>query len=221
VAWWQASALFNGIIAVCYLGIVWNIVKGLRDSRQLLSNSLALSTAGIFFTCAVHHGSHTIHMLLPYAGLGTPDGLAMRQAFGSHMTLWDLVGAAVAVYYLSLRRSYGRLLASPQMFEDRVREQSERKLRQQAFADELTGLPNRSAFREHMAQLASVDGDGCTLLFLDLDRFKLVNDTLGHDVGDQLLRAVAARLHEALSPGQRLFRLGGDEFTVVAADRWA
>lgn len=74
VAWWQASAAFNGVICLCYLAISWNILKGLRDTRQLRSNSLALATAGIFFTCAVHHGSHTVHMLLPYLGIGAPRG---------------------------------------------------------------------------------------------------------------------------------------------------
>lgn len=214
MAWWQASAVFNGIIAFCYLAITWNILKGLRDTHQMRTNSLALSTAGIFFTCAVHHGSHTLHMLLPYIGLGDVEGRNMRLAFNTNMVVWDVVGAIVAGYYLTLRRSYGRLLTSPQMFEDRVREQAGERMRVQAFTDALTTLPNRAAFTSRMQELEA-EGATPALVFLDLDRFKIVNDTLGHTLGDELLVAAAARLNNVLSDGEEIFRLGGDEFTVV------
>lgn len=214
MSWWQFSALFNGIIALCYLGITWTILKGLRDTGQMWSNQLALATAGIFFTCAVHHGSHTLHMLLPYVGWGVTEGQDMRRAFDTNMVLWDLVGATVAAYYLTLRRSYGRLLTSPQMFEDRVREKAAERLHAQAYTDDLTDLPNRAAFTERLQELAA-RGRAPSLVFLDLDRFKVVNDTLGHSVGDELLIATAARLKSALPEGDEIFRLGGDEFTVI------
>lgn len=214
MAWWQFSALFNGIIALCYLGISWTILKGLRDTGQMRSNRLALATAGIFFTCAVHHGSHTVHMLLPLVGWGVAEGESMRRAFDSNMVVWDLVGATVAAYYLTLRRSYGRLLTSPQMFEDRVREQTAERLHAQAYTDGLTDLPNRAAFTERLQALA-VQGGTPSLIFLDLDRFKIVNDTLGHSVGDELLVATAVRLKGALAEDDEIFRLGGDEFTVI------
>jgi diguanylate cyclase (GGDEF)-like protein len=215
--WWQASAFFNGIIAFCYLAITWNILKGLRDTKQTRTNSLALSTAGIFFTCAVHHGSHTVHMLLPFVGIGVQEGQDMRVAFDTSMVLWDVVGAAVATYYLSLRRSYGRLLTSPQMFEDQVREQTEQRLRVQAYTDVLTGLPNRAAFAQRMTDLAELEDATPSLVFLDLDRFKVVNDTLGHALGDELLIATAERLRSCLHEHEEIFRLGGDEFTVLSA----
>ncbi|MCU1587315.1 MAG: diguanylate cyclase [Frankiales bacterium] len=216
--WWQASAFFNGVIALCYLGITWNILKGLRDTNQMRTNSLALSTAGIFFTCAVHHGSHTLHMLLPFVGLGVQEGENMRVAFNTNMVLWDVVGAGVACYYLSLRRSYGRLLTSPQMFEDRIKEEAAQRLQVQAYTDGLTGLPNRAAFTQRMTELAETEGATPSLVFLDLDRFKVVNDTLGHTLGDQLLIATSQRLREALVHGEEIFRLGGDEFTVLRPD---
>lgn len=223
MAWWQASAALNGVIALCYLAISWIVLKGLRDTRQMRSNSLALATAGIFFTCAVHHGSHSIHMILPSFGLGMQDGLAMRQAFGFSMTAWDLVGAGIAAYYLTLRRSYGTLLSTPQMFEDRVREQATKQLEVQAFTDSLTGLPNRAAFIRRLEGLkTSPDATRPGVLFLDLDRFKFVNDTLGHAVGDQLLVHVAERLSGALrdGEGEELYRLGGDEFTVLGINAY-
>lgn len=214
MAWWQLAAFTNGIIGLAYLGITWTILKGLRDTGQMRSNRLALATAGIFFTCAVHHGSHALHMLLPVVGWAQADGLDMRRAFNSSMVLWDVVGAVTAGYYLSLRRTYGRLLTSPQMFEDRVREEAAEQLKVRVYTDTLTALPNRAAFNERLRDLAEQQATP-SLVFLDLDRFKVVNDTLGHAVGDELLVATAARLKGALGEGDEIFRLGGDEFTVI------
>ncbi|MEI4270362.1 bifunctional diguanylate cyclase/phosphodiesterase [Klenkia sp. LSe6-5] len=86
--------------------------------------------------------------------------------------------------------------------------------RAEARTDELTGLPNRRAVR---ARLVRDEGAPRLLALLDLDNFKDVNDALGHDAGDRLLRAVAERLAGALEPGDLLGRLAGDEFVVVAA----
>ncbi len=94
----------------------------------------------------------------------------------------------------------------------------ETSLRHQAQHDPLTGLPNRTLFFEQLdAALAAAPHVG--VCYLDLDGFKAVNDTLGHDVGDQLLRAVAHRLATELGDGGHLVaRMGGDEFVVVAQD---
>jgi diguanylate cyclase (GGDEF)-like protein len=88
----------------------------------------------------------------------------------------------------------------------------------QAFTDPLTGLRNRRAFLDDLASAQSdvtAQGAVAGLLFLDLDRFKAVNDTLGHAAGDELLLQVADRLSTCLGPGDLLARLGGDEFTVL------
>ena len=81
--------------------------------------------------------------------------------------------------------------------------------------DPLTGLANRTLVRETIE--AALGTGGCALLFVDLDRFKTVNDTYGHAAGDRLLQQVAARLHQSAGPTARLGRLGGDEFAVVLA----
>jgi len=115
--------------------------------------------------------------------------------------------------------SVSRLLDSQQ--QAIVRDISERKaleaqLRHQAYHDTLTGLPNRARFLERLEQALEDPADAaCALLFLDLDRFKAVNDSLGHAAGDQLLVAVAARLAGCLRPGDTLARLGGDEFALL------
>ena len=92
----------------------------------------------------------------------------------------------------------------------------EAKLTHQAFHDPLTDLPNRAAFRIHLDHALDDEGERrIAVLFLDLDDFKGVNDTLGHDTGDKLLAAVGARIAATLRPGDTVARLGGDEFAVL------
>ncbi|MBK7665254.1 MAG: diguanylate cyclase [Sterolibacteriaceae bacterium] len=111
--------------------------------------------------------------------------------------------------------------------------QSENRIRQLAYFDTLTGMPNRLQFQERLAaglERARADSQELALLFIDLDGFKEINDSLGHHAGDRLLQIVAERLREGLRPGDivarpageggtrgdtTLARLGGDEFTVV------
>jgi diguanylate cyclase (GGDEF)-like protein len=97
------------------------------------------------------------------------------------------------------------------------RRRAEDKISFMALHDALTGLPNRSLLMERLDQaLAHADrGIGFGVLFLDLDRFKAVNDTLGHAAGDALLCAVAARLRKTVREGDMVARLGGDEFVVL------
>jgi diguanylate cyclase (GGDEF)-like protein len=96
------------------------------------------------------------------------------------------------------------------------------QIRHQAFFDHLTGLPNRALFGDRVAHaLASPVGEEnrrSALLFVDIDDFKIVNDRFGHDVGDQVLAGVAARLQELLRPGDTVARLSGDEFGVLVED---
>jgi diguanylate cyclase (GGDEF)-like protein len=103
----------------------------------------------------------------------------------------------------------------------RVVARASRLLTRQAKEDHLTGLPNRAALHAAGARalLGARHSDTTTaLLLIDLDRFKEVNDTLGHDQGDALLREVALRLREVLRPSDTLARLGGDEFAILVRD---
>ena len=95
------------------------------------------------------------------------------------------------------------------------------RIRTQAESDPLTGLPNRTLLMgrlESALSLAREDGTDLTLIFVDLDNFKSVNDSYGHDVGDQLLIAVAARLLDLARPDDTVARLGGDEFVLMRGD---
>lgn len=97
---------------------------------------------------------------------------------------------------------------------------AEEKLQQLAYYDPLTGLPNRALFYdrlEHELVIARRNQQCFALLFLDLDRFKDVNDTLGHTVGDELLVQVSAKLKNCLRESDTVVRLGGDEFTILLA----
>jgi diguanylate cyclase (GGDEF)-like protein len=98
---------------------------------------------------------------------------------------------------------------------------AEGKVRRLAYHDSLTGLPNRVRFLDHVSHTLQRHGREnrqLAILFLDLDRFKLINDTLGHNIGDELLKAVGMRITHALRGSDMLARLGGDEFTVVLED---
>jgi len=99
---------------------------------------------------------------------------------------------------------------------------AQQRLEHDALHDGLTGLPNRTLFMDRVQQrllrVTRDPGATCAVLFLDVDRFKLVNDSLGHAVGDRLLVALAARVATALRPGDTVARLGGDEFAVLLED---
>jgi len=96
--------------------------------------------------------------------------------------------------------------------------ESEQRIRKLAYSDELTGLASRSYFQRHLEdtiKIASRHQERFSLLYLDLDSFKDINDTLGHDIGDELLKVVAKRLLKALRKSDFAARLGGDEFCIL------
>ena len=102
--------------------------------------------------------------------------------------------------------------------QEDTRKLQDEKIRFQAFNDSLTGLPNRNQFVDSMPLIieqATKRGETGAIMFLDLNRFKMVNDSLGHDAGDQLLQTTAKRIQGCLHDTESVYRLSGDEFLVV------
>ncbi|HEX8737161.1 MAG TPA: EAL domain-containing protein [Pyrinomonadaceae bacterium] len=101
---------------------------------------------------------------------------------------------------------------------------AEEQLQYKATHDALTGLPNRAYFMARLEQALEKSFDNpahkVSVLFIDLDRFKIVNDSLGHQIGDELLIGIADRLRECLRPSDMVARLGGDEFTILVEGRY-
>jgi diguanylate cyclase (GGDEF)-like protein len=133
---------------------------------------------------------------------------------------WQVAGmvlALLATLYLFLLfvvRKADRIIAR----QEQERAVKEEQVRHQAYHDALTGLPNRAYFSERLGEtitLAQRTEQTCALMFVDLDRFKIVNDSLGHEAGDSLLKVVAERIHACLRGSDLLFRMGGDEFTII------
>ncbi|MFN8035270.1 MAG: EAL domain-containing protein [Acidimicrobiia bacterium] len=144
--------------------------------------------------------------------------LETRFLHSSGQVVWAAVSASM------VRDDDGRALYMIGQIEDITeRKAIGERLAHQAIHDPLTGLPNRVLFMDRLsATLAENEHPGVTrrvlVLFLDLDHFKFVNDSLGHAAGDRLLIAVAARLREILRPNDTVARFGGDEFTVICDD---
>ena len=126
------------------------------------------------------------------------------------------------VHYLPHRGADGRVLGHFDIVHDiTARKENEQLLEYLATHDQLTGLPNRNLITEHLG-LALARSARSTrrvaVMFVDLDRFKTVNDTVGHDAGDRLLKSLALRFRDHLRKGDILGRLGGDEFVVLLDD---
>ncbi|HET8796315.1 MAG TPA: EAL domain-containing protein [Thermoanaerobaculia bacterium] len=125
----------------------------------------------------------------------------------------------ISSVYRPYRDANGTIVGVVALIRDITeRKRVEQQIEYQAYHDALTGLANRRLFHEHLSlavALAQRRGTLVAVLFLDLDHFKLVNDSLGHSVGDTLLRQVAERLRQALREGDTVARVGGDEFTIV------
>lgn len=115
---WELSAAANLMIGAAYLVIAYIILSGLIGTRQLTTNKLGLATGLIFITCGVHHGSHSIHMLLPSFGIEDQQAMFLRESWHWPSVAWDMIGAGVALFYLSLRGSYASVLRGAALFED-------------------------------------------------------------------------------------------------------
>lgn len=154
------------------------------------------------FPCAV--------LNLPEPGSWKRESLNMRK---------DGVRFPVQLCSLPVRNARGKFIGVVTACEDLThRKDSEKQIEHLAYYDTVTGLPNRTLLMDRLHQallLAHREGRKLALLFLDIDNFKDLNETQGHDVGDKFLQEVARRLHGCLRESSTLARVGGDEFVVL------
>lgn len=148
------------------------------------------------------------------------DDVACRTAQTRSVVRQDKTSVTVSVGGAPLV-VHGKAAGVVLVLHDMTREQELiERLSWQASHDALTGVANRREFERRLEQAlasAAPDDDCAALMYLDLDQFKIVNDTSGHAAGDQLLRQISSRISENLRPGDLLARLGGDEFGVLLA----
>ncbi len=143
-----------------------------------------------------------------------------RALRGQEVTATLEFGSVVTEAHLSpIRDEHGEVLGALGVAVDVTeRQRAEERLSHMALHDDLTGLPNRSLFLDRLAHALARghrEGTRCAVLFIDLDRFKRINDSLGHRAGDQILLETADRIGGALRADDTVARLGGDEFTVL------
>jgi diguanylate cyclase (GGDEF)-like protein len=156
--------------------------------------------------------------LLPYVPAGIGLGVAVVGELQGRDQRVAFIAATLVMMALLCRQLLAildnrRLLAKLTAAEE--------ELRHQAFHDPLTGLANRALFGDrlrHCVELHQRDLRPLAVLYCDLDSFKTINDTLGHDAGDDMLRAAAERLRAATRPGDTVARMGGDEFAILLED---
>ena len=119
--------------------------------------------------------------------------------------------------HAELEAAHGEVAAANQELQKLLREQErlQSELAYRALHDPLTGLANRTMFQERLDQAFRVSGRGVAVIWIDLDHFKEVNDIFGHEVGDEMLVAVADRLRDVVRETDDIARMGGDEFAIV------
>jgi diguanylate cyclase (GGDEF)-like protein/PAS domain S-box-containing protein len=191
------------------------------DGRILDVNPALCSLSGHARETLAGAGLELLFDVLPWDSLEHADG-AHATVQGVEAVLRHADGHLLHVLFNgSVQRGADGSLATVTglMTDITGRKQAESRLQVLATHDTLTGLPNRSLLHEHLQGMldACAAGASVAVMFLDLDRFKEVNDSFGHELGDVLLCEVAARLRKVLRPADVVARLGGDEFVVVAA----
>ncbi len=160
----------------------------------------------------------SLKAVLPYLPASLGLAVAVAGQLTGHANNTALI-VATAVIAALLGRQLLAVLENRRLVEEVV--DTQQQLRHQAFHDPLTGLANRALFTDrlrHGLDLHARDLRPLSLLYCDLDGFKTVNDTLGHDAGDVVLKTAAERLQAITRPGDTVARLGGDEFAIILED---
>ncbi len=215
----QLTQFRIGLIAS---GVLWAIASILMYPTSSLSHQtfFIFMLAGLSAGCVVSYSvdfvsavTYVMLILLP---------VLVRLFFGEGEIAFAMTASVllyIAFMIVSIRHVNRNVLESISARLDA--DEREQEIKQLAFYDVLTNLPNRRLMHDrlnHALAISKRTGMGGALLFLDLDNFKMLNDTLGHDTGDLLLQQVARRLEACVRSSDTVARLGGDEFTVMLED---
>lgn len=240
------DGMLLGVLLVLILGRdnLKEKTKALESSRSRLSTLLESSTDGIHILNTEGRLVECSDSFLQMLGYTRPEARDLsvfdwdpQMNAGNFRTTYEALLSKPVSYETRHRRKDGtvfdvELKAKPVILGEEVfvyassrditeRKQNEEKIHHLANFDPLTALPNRFQLEErliYLLKMAKRNGDPFAIMFLDLDRFKEINDTLGHDVGDTLLVELAGRLGSVLREGDTLARLGGDEFVLLLPD---
>ncbi len=192
-----------------------HLVPGLENAAMGMTDVLAIPTLVAFTGLLMAGGGYVVWDLASAVSRAASLVSTAQPAGQTTGARSDEIG--------TLMTSFNRMMATIEQQAEEISQFPRRleQLTRQAFRDSLTGLPNRALFMDrltHGLTRAKRRHEHLAVLFVDLDRFKVINDTLGHAVGDQLLVEVSNRLNASLRPGDTVARLGGDEFGLLLED---
>jgi len=205
---WSGVALLSADLAFCYAGASTERLLGYTED----------DLAGTSFLGYIHpRERETLRELLGALATGSAHESTAELRFRHRSGVWIWLEAFAQ--NMLHEPSVGAIVLN---YRDVTqRKATEKQLEYQAYYDALTGLPNRLLFRDRVVNAiaqAQRNRRGVAVMYLDLDHFKLVNDSLGHSLGDALLSEVAARLQGCVRASDTISRLGGDEFTILLID---
>jgi len=199
VTWDQTYLTASVLLSVGLSAVAMSFAtRTLARDKYIAAAVLVLAIVGLHFTGMTAYHVHALKVAPAYSNPAAMEALAMAVAVVGLL----IIGTGLSSY----------------LIDDQTRSDSFRKLRHMALNDPLTGLPNRAGFTDrlsHEVALSEAGGSGFSLVVIDLDRFKEINDVRGHSAGDEVLITVARRMSQHLAPGEFVARLGGDEFAAI------
>ena len=217
----RKAMIFGALLAAPWGVLGFWLLGQLPQQQELILIALCvgMSAGGSVMLSAVYPAAVTY-----MACILVPVAAKCILLQGNEYLLLGALALSYAIFLLNCIDNYARMFAEKQRAVEELSrslvaaEDAQREIEHTAMHDALTGLPNRRAFLTRTLALKESGEAKCALFYFDLDRFKPVNDTFGHGVGDKLLQAVGSGLAACAQQGDFVARLGGDEFTLLAGN---